>query len=146
MRIILMGPPGSGKSVISRKIAEKYRFPVISMEEVAEELSAMAGKEDEEGRLARDAIAMGRVSDEVCNLVLKRVLSRDELASGYVLPGSLLYTSDAADETDSVNLGGSRINKHKKSHPQPTDHNTALLYICLVTNTIAIILVLITCV
>ncbi len=93
MRIILMGPPGSGKSVISRKIAEKYGFPVISMEEVAEELSAMAGKEDEEGRLARDAIAMGRVSDEVCNLVLKRVLSRDELASGYVLLG---YPKDAA--------------------------------------------------
>jgi len=93
MRIILMGPPGSGKSVISRKIAEKYGFPVISMEEVAEELSAMAGREDEEGRLARDAIAMGRVSDEVCNLVLKRVLSRDELAGGYVLLG---YPKDAA--------------------------------------------------
>ncbi len=88
-----MGPPGSGKAAISRKITEKYGLPVIGMEEVAEALSAMAGQEDESGRLARDAIAAGRVSDEVCNLVLKRVLLRDDLAKGYVLLG---YPKDAA--------------------------------------------------
>jgi adenylate kinase len=93
MRIILMGPPGSGKSVIARKITEQYGFPVVSMEEVAEELSAMAGEEDEAGRMARESIASGRVSDDVCNMVLKRVLARDELASGYVLLG---YPKDAA--------------------------------------------------
>ncbi len=93
MRIILLGPPGSGKSAISRKIAEKYGLPVVGMEEVAEELSTMAGQEDETGRLARDAISAGRVSDEVCNLVLQRVLSRKDLAKGYVLLG---YPKDAA--------------------------------------------------
>ena len=93
MRIILMGPPGSGKSVIARKITEKYGFPVVSMEEVAEELSAMASEEDEVGRMARESIASGRVSDDVCNTVLKRVLAKDELASGYVLLG---YPKDAS--------------------------------------------------
>jgi adenylate kinase family enzyme len=63
------------------------------MEEVAEELSAMASQEDDIGRVARDAIAAGRVSDEVCNLVLRRVLSRDDLADGYLLLG---YPKDAA--------------------------------------------------
>ena len=87
MRIILLGPPGSGKSVISRKIAEKYGFPVVSVEEVAEELSAMAQQEDELGRLARDAIGSGRVSDDVCNIVLRRVLGRNELDPGFVLVG-----------------------------------------------------------
>ncbi len=87
MRIILLGPPGSGKSVISRKIADKYGFPVVSVEEVAEELSAMAQQEDELGRLARDAIGSGRVSDDVCNIVLRRVLSRNELDPGFVLVG-----------------------------------------------------------
>lgn len=93
MRIILLGPPGSGKSVISRKIAEKYGFPVVSVEEVAEELSAMAQQNDELGRLAKESIGSGRVSDDVCNTVLKRVLGKEELAPGFVLVG---YPKDAA--------------------------------------------------
>ncbi len=93
MRIILLGPPGSGKSVISRKIAEKYGFPVVSVEEVAEELSAMAQQDDELGRLAKESISSGRVSDDVCNTVLKRVLGKEELAQGFVLVG---YPKDAA--------------------------------------------------
>ncbi len=93
MRIILLGPPGSGKSVISRKIAEKYGFPVVSVEEVAEELSAMAQQDDELGRLAKESIGSGRVSDDVCNTVLKRVLGKEKLAQGFVLVG---YPKDAA--------------------------------------------------
>ncbi len=93
MRIILLGPPGSGKAVISRKIAEKYGFPVVSVEEVAEELSAMAQQDDELGRLAKESIGSGRVSDDVCNTVLKRVLGKEELAKGFVLVG---YPKDAA--------------------------------------------------
>ncbi len=93
MRIILLGPPGSGKSAISRKIADKYGLPVVSVEEVAEELSAMAQQEDELGRLARDSIGSGRVSDDVCNIVIRRVLGKDELDPGFVLVG---YPKDAA--------------------------------------------------
>ena len=93
MRIILLGPPGSGKSVISRKIADKYGLSVVSVEEVAEELSAMAQQEDELGRLARDAIGSGRVSDDVCNIVIRRVLGKDEFDSGFVLVG---YPKDVA--------------------------------------------------
>ncbi len=93
MRIILLGPPGSGKSVISRKLADKYGFPVVSVEEVAEELSAMAQQDDELGRLARDSIGSGRVSDDVCNIVIRRVLGKEELDSGFILVG---YPKDVA--------------------------------------------------
>jgi adenylate kinase len=93
MRIILLGPPGSGKSIISRKIADKYGFPVVSVEEVAEELSAMAQQDDDMGRQAKESISSGRVSDDVCNTVLKRVLGKDELGDGFVLVG---YPKDAA--------------------------------------------------
>ena len=93
MRIILLGPPGSGKSMISQKIADKYGFPVVSVEEVAEELSAMAQQDDEMGRLAKESISSGRVSDDVCNTVIKRVLGKDELEDGFVLVG---YPKDAA--------------------------------------------------
>ncbi|RTZ76492.1 MAG: hypothetical protein DSZ01_08065, partial [Gammaproteobacteria bacterium] len=66
---------------------------MVTMEDVAEELSAMASEEDEIGRMARESISSGRVSDDVCNTVLKRVLAKDELASGYVLLG---YPKDAS--------------------------------------------------
>ncbi len=93
MRIVLLGAPGSGKSVIAQKIASKYGFSVVSVEEVAEELSIMAKEEDEMGRLARESIGAGRVSDDVCNVVVKRVLGREQLVQGFVLVG---YPKDAA--------------------------------------------------
>ena len=40
--------------------------------------------------------------------------SRPCTANNDMLFGCLLYTSDAADEEDSVDLGGRRINKKKK--------------------------------
>ena len=89
----MLGPPGSGKTLISHKITEKYGFPLISVEEVAGELSAMAQQDDEMGRLAKESIGSGRVSDDVCNNVLQRVLSRDDLLDGYILVG---YPKDVA--------------------------------------------------
>ena len=43
-----------------------------------------------------------------------RVLSRD-VSEGQMVQACLLYTSDAADERSSVDLGGRRIIKKKKA-------------------------------
>ena len=93
MRIVLLGAPGSGKSTIAQKIAQAYGFPVISVEQVAEELSTMAKEDDDMGRLARESIGAGRVSDDVCNVVVQRVLGKPEQESGFVLVG---YPKDAS--------------------------------------------------
>ena len=41
-----------------------------------------------------------------------------------LIKGCLLYTSDAADERSSVDLGGRRIIKKKTTTTQHTQHNT----------------------
>ena len=50
------------------------------------------------------AAALGEAADNV------------ELATAALLPVCLLYTSDAADERSSVDLGGRRIIKKKKHY------------------------------
>src|SRR5665648_1285419 len=47
-------------------------------------------------------------------LVIKNAVSYDVGSRGYSYYPCLLYTSDAADEEDSVDLGGRRIIKKKK--------------------------------
>ena len=50
------------------------------------------------------------VSEEILGRALKDFAKRDEV----VIATCLLYTSDAADERSSVDLGGRRIIKKKK--------------------------------
>ena len=49
------------------------------------------------------------------DLDLEFATGRDELIP--ITPGCLLYTSDAADERSSVDLGGRRIIKKKNKQP-----------------------------
>jgi adenylate kinase len=85
MRIILLGPQGSGKNAISRKIAEKYGIPVVKFQNVADELDATAKEDSELGRLAKESISSGSVSDDVCTAVLRKVLGKDDLSGGFLL-------------------------------------------------------------
>ena len=85
MRIILLGPQGSGKTAIAHKIAEKYDIPVVKFQNVADELDATAKEDSELGRLAKESIASGSVSDDVCTAVLRKVLGKEDLSAGFLL-------------------------------------------------------------
>ncbi len=103
MRIILLGPQGSGKTSISEKIAEKYAASVVKFQNVADELDTVAKEDSELGRLAKESIASGRVSDDVCTAVLKRVLGKDDLSDGFVLVGYPKYSNQASEIDDAMN-------------------------------------------
>ena len=81
MRIILLGPQGSGKTAISQKISEKYDIPVVKFQNVEDELDATAKEDSELGRLAKESIASGSVSDDVCTAVLRKVLGKEHLSA-----------------------------------------------------------------
>lgn len=85
MRIILLGPQGSGKAAIAQKIAEKYGVLIVKFQDVADELDATAKEDSDLGRLAKEAIVSGSVSDDLCAVVLKRVLGKDDLSGGFLL-------------------------------------------------------------
>lgn len=103
MRIILLGPQGSGKTAISHHIAEKYGLPVVKFQNVADELTAVAKEDSELGKLAKESIAAGSVSDDVCTAVLKRVLGKVDLSGGFVLVDYPKYSGQANEIDEAMN-------------------------------------------
>ncbi len=85
MRIILLGPPGSGKGTQGDLIEQKYNFPKISTgdllrEEVQEKTPL--------GKRAEAAMNRGDlVSDEIVMQMVEARLSREDCQMGYVLDG-----------------------------------------------------------
>lgn len=82
MRIVLLGPPGSGKMNISERIGEYCTVPVITCNGV---LASAAAEDSELGRLAKEAMDTNRVSDELLLALLRVRLSLKEVANGFVL-------------------------------------------------------------
>ena len=85
LNLVLLGPPGSGKSTQARQLAASYSLPHISTremlrEEVARQTVAgnQARKEMERGELVSDRLLAG--------LMLHR-LDRDDCARGFILDG-----------------------------------------------------------
>eukprot|EP00658_Telonema_sp_P-2_P047349 TRINITY_DN3601_c0_g1_i2.p1 TRINITY_DN3601_c0_g1~~TRINITY_DN3601_c0_g1_i2.p1 ORF type:complete len:196 (-),score=53.60 TRINITY_DN3601_c0_g1_i2:51-638(-) len=80
---------------------------------------------EEDGRYQEDSIAASMAAVERCCLEsgpFDGVLGFSQGASMAALVACLLYTSDAADEEDSVDLGGRRIIKKKiKNRHRPSD-------------------------
>ncbi len=85
MRIILLGPPGSGKGTQGDLISRRYRFPRISTGEILR-------------RAVRDKIPLGvkaeammnrgvLVSDDIVLEVVRQRISADDCRRGYVLDG-----------------------------------------------------------
>lgn len=84
MRIVLLGPPGSGKGTQAVKIAAQLAVPHIATGDLFRtEIAAQT----ELGILANEYIAHGNlVPDEVTNAVVRERLQQDD-ARGFVLDG-----------------------------------------------------------
>ena len=98
MRIVLLGPPGSGKSELSQKISDHYGMPVITVGSV---MQRAAAEQSELGRLAKEAMDMSRVSDELLLALLRIQLPQMDLGKGFVLV-DLPKNAGQADVLDSV--------------------------------------------
>ncbi len=105
MRIVLLGPPGSGKAELSRHIAEHYGMPIITVSSV---MQRAAAENSELGRLAKEAMDMSRVSDELLLALLRIQMPQMDLRKGFILV-DLPKNAGQADVLDSVlnDLGAS---------------------------------------
>jgi adenylate kinase len=104
MRIVLLGPPGSGKAELSQKISDHYGTPVVTVNSV---MQRAAAGQSELGRLAKEAMDSARVSDELLLALLRIQLPQMDLAKGFILV-DLPKNAGQADVLDSVlsDLGG----------------------------------------
>ena len=85
MRIVLLGPPGSGKGTQAELLVEKLKLPHISTGEL---LRSAAKAGTELGQKAKMIIDRGElVSDEIMLGLITERLSRDDVESGFILDG-----------------------------------------------------------
>lgn len=85
MRIVLSGPPGSGKGTQGHRLAKHYKVPEISTGDLLREAVA-AGTPL--GRAAKAVMDAGQlVSDEIVLGVIRQRLDRPDARKGFILDG-----------------------------------------------------------
>ncbi len=98
MRIVLLGPPGAGKAELSEKLSKQYGMPVITVNSV---MQRAAAEPSELGRLAKEAMDMSRVSDELLLALLRIQIPQMDLSHGFLLV-DFPKNAGQADVLDSV--------------------------------------------
>lgn len=85
MKIVLLGPPGSGKGTQAELICNKYNIPHISTGDIFRQ---NIREKTPLGVSIEECIAKGElVPDEITNLVVKDRLSKPDCKKGFVLDG-----------------------------------------------------------
>src|SRR3990172_2680835 len=86
MRIILIGAPGSGKSVVSHALSKSLRIPVISIGARLRELAE--SDVNPEAEVARKALSTGElVPNELALKLFKKELAQVDPQRGFLLDG-----------------------------------------------------------
>jgi len=85
MRIVLLGPPGSGKGTQAARLKESWNIPHISTGDL---LRAAVRDETELGRKAKAAMDAGElVSDDLMLGLIEQRLQHHDVAPGFLLDG-----------------------------------------------------------
>lgn len=84
--LLLIGPPGAGKSVQAKSLARKYKVPAISMESVLRE--EVGNKKSTLGKALQPLISSGElVSAPEANALMSARLLRPDAGKGFILDG-----------------------------------------------------------
>jgi len=85
MRIIIMGPPGSGKGTRAHILSDLYDIPAITTGDLLRE--AMR-EETTYGKIAKNYIEKGDlVPDEIVNEIMKERMNKIDVKDGFILDG-----------------------------------------------------------
>ena len=85
MKVLILGPQGSGKSTQAELLAKKFHWPHVEMGEL---LRTAAEEDTEEGREIRSSVESGALADfESTVEILERRLSENDCSQNYVLDG-----------------------------------------------------------
>ena len=98
MRIVMLGPPGSGKGTRAHIISEIYGLPVITTGDM---LRGAIRENNEYGQEAKAYMDRGDlVPDNIVNGIVKDRMSKPDIAKGFILDGypRSVNQADALDE------------------------------------------------
>jgi len=100
MVVLLIGPPGAGKTTQSRKLSKKYGIPSVAMSDLLKK-DAGWGKMGSK-RIVKGEVESGELAnDETSDLLMRKRLLLDDARRGFILDG---YPSTAgqADKLDAL--------------------------------------------
>ncbi|MCJ7573398.1 adenylate kinase [Candidatus Bathyarchaeota archaeon] len=98
MRIVILGPPGSGKGTRARIISDMYSVPVITTGDMLREATALGTRL---GTVAKGYMDRGElVPDDIVNRIVAERLRKPDLEKGFILDGypSSVAQADALDK------------------------------------------------
>lgn len=85
MKLVLLGPPGSGKGTQAKRLAEKYGIPHVSSGDI---LRASLREEGCLDRETREIVHSGRlVPDRIAVGIVKKRLGEEDCGKGFILDG-----------------------------------------------------------
>jgi len=85
MRLVILGPQGSGKGTISRLLSEEFGLPHVDVGHLLREAER---RTDVLGRLIKKTIDAGKLlPDKVVNRIVRTRLEQKDVAAGLVLDG-----------------------------------------------------------
>jgi adenylate kinase len=99
MRLVLIGPPGSGKGTQAARLSSRFHAPTVSFGEV---FSEHKERGTELGQRAAEQIDAGElVPDEVVVSMARERLDEDDVADGFLLDGfpRTVAQAEALEET-----------------------------------------------
>lgn len=85
MKILLIGPQGSGKSTQGKLLAEHLKVPYISTGDIFRQISV---EESDEGKRIKNILVSGQlVDDETTANLLKKRIEESDCQNGFILDG-----------------------------------------------------------
>lgn len=85
MKILLIGPQGSGKSTQAQLLAEQLNLPKISVGDIFRKLST---EQSSEGQRIREILQSGKlVDDKTTSEIVKNRLNEEDCRNGFILDG-----------------------------------------------------------
>jgi adenylate kinase len=85
LKVLMLGPPGAGKGVISQRLQDKYKIPQISTGDlIREEID----KKTEIGKIADNLINKGNfLPDDLTLKIVKKRLNEKDCKNGFIFDG-----------------------------------------------------------
>jgi len=118
MRIVLLGPQGSGKAELAQKISKEYKIPVITQHSIVD---TAAAEDSELGKLAREARDSSRVSEDLLTALLRVQLPKMNLKKGYIIVDMPKSVGQADNIDQVVNELGRPVDLAIKLHVDTDD-------------------------